>query len=171
MTVDGTPLELWKDYAPLPPIEGVPVAESGALNQVPVVYAGRMGDSVAVLSADDAKGKIVVLGPAMDPTGKEVFNLSMGSIVRYQGAAAIAMANWDLAPPGIADFLRQSGSEMKEGSDDPAAARPLAIFVTRAAAERCWAVRSRVCNRAPPASPSTARLPLPKLSPRRRREM
>ena len=78
----------------------------------------------------------MVLGPAMDPTGKEVFNLSMGSIVRYQGAAAIAMANWDLAPPGIADFLRQSGSEMKEGSDDPAAARPLAIFVTRAAAEK-----------------------------------
>ena len=136
VTVDGAPLELWKDYAPLPPIEGVPVAESGALNQVPVVYAGRMGDSVAVLSADDAKGKIVVLGPAMDPTGKEVFNLSMGSIVRYQGATAIAMANWDLAPPGIADFLRQSGSEMKEGSDDPAAARPLAIFVTRAAAEK-----------------------------------
>ena len=30
VTVDGTPLELWKDYAPLPPIEGVPVAESGA---------------------------------------------------------------------------------------------------------------------------------------------
>jgi len=136
VTVDGAPLELWKDYAPLPPIEGIPVAESGALNQVPVVYGGRMGDSVAVLSADDAKGKIVVLGPAMDPTGKEVFNLSMGSIIRYQGATAIAMANWDMAPPGVTDFLRQSGSEMKEGADDPAAARPLAIFVTRAAAEK-----------------------------------
>jgi hypothetical protein len=135
LNVDGAPLELWKDYAPLPPMEGIPVAEGGKLNQIPAVYGGRMGDSVTALSAEAAKGKIVVLGPAIDPSGKEVFNLSMGSIIRYQGAAAIVMANWDLAPPGVADFLRQSSSEMKEGSDDPGP-RPVAVFATRQAAER-----------------------------------
>jgi hypothetical protein len=119
-----------------------------------------MGDSVAVLSADDAKGKIVVLGPAMDPTGK-----SLQSLHGFHSLSGPPPSRWQtgtaLRCSGFSPSVRGG---MKEGSDDPAAARPLAIFVTRAAAEKILGGSVSSLQSAPRASPSAARLPLPRRS-------
>jgi hypothetical protein len=131
----GTTLEVWKDYAPLPPIEGIPVATGGAVAANAVVFAGRMGDSVNVLSGDSATGKVVLLAPSLGQNGQPTFGLSMGSLKRYSGAAVIAIANWDVAPPPVAAYLKDNDVEVQNdhGGGDP---HPVALFITQQAAER-----------------------------------
>jgi hypothetical protein len=134
-SIAGTALELWKDYVPLPPVEGLPVATAGSLDGLAAVYGGRMGDSVTALSPEAGAGKLVVLGAALDPKGLPAFNLSIGSLIRFNGAKAIAIANWDLAPPQIAGFLKNVDEEVKEDAADESP-KPLVVFVTQAVADR-----------------------------------
>ena len=135
ISAGGRPLELWKDYAPLPPIQRIPVALTGRID-VPVIYGGRLGDTVATITPEQAAGKVVVLGPAIGPAGKPVFGLNPRAFAAFPGAAAIAFANFDYAPPGVVDFLRNTPPLMGDGPAPDAGPRPLALFVTSAAAER-----------------------------------
>jgi len=59
-------------------------------------------------------------------------------VLRYQRAAALAVANWDLAPPPVVGFLRSSGEEVNEPKPADQTSHPLGLFITTAAAEKLF---------------------------------
>ena len=99
----GRPLELGTDILPLPPVENIPVRITGDLNGVEVIYGGRMG-AADEIGAEAAQGKLVVLGAALGPDGEPGFALGP-SIMKFGGAAGLAIANLDYATSDVVAFL------------------------------------------------------------------
>lgn len=135
VSLDGTPLVLWTDYAPLPSLGSfLPFGTSGSLDGAEVIYGGRLADSTVQLDPASIAGKIVLLSAPLRDGAPEWQIWMVGGLDRYQGAAAIAVATLDISPPGIVGFLR--GPQTFLDDERPGAARPLGMLVTAAAAER-----------------------------------
>lgn len=135
LAVGGEPLELGKDYVPLPRLRGfLPFGMKGSLDGVQVIFAGRASDAEAALTAEQVAGKLVVLDTPVAPDGApnmEAWNRD--PLQSYGSAAGVAVAVLDLLPPRWAAFLTQP-REMLGGGELPDG--PLAMFVTREAAAR-----------------------------------
>ena len=55
LSVDGQPLALWRDWAPIPPASSMPFSGAAPLD-APVVFGGRAGDTTAMIAGDQAVG-------------------------------------------------------------------------------------------------------------------
>ena len=119
----GTPLVYGTDWA---------ASGAGSLSarDVPVIYGGALGDSPG-LTADQARGRLVVYGP---PRGRMSGRLLRGAGPLGDAPAAVGV----VIPTGFFGFLRRPQTFMQES---PAAAAPSprpAIFFTADAAAKLF---------------------------------
>lgn len=125
--VDGTPLELGREYLPMArsPFAGA---------SLPIVYGGVLGDSVHTLGPERARGKLVVLS-----LGGPVQPFRMYRMLRrgldVGGAAAVAVAGLDSVSPRFRGYLTRPRTFIDEGSANQNEGTPV-FLVTRAAAAR-----------------------------------
>ena len=110
-----TPLTLWTEFAPyylrvtadrFRPVEGMPV-----------VYAGVYGDSTRSLTAEQARGKLVVVEMPLRANGTRQY-VSIGALAfspQFREAAGIAAVVLDIAPPQLARALGQPSGIMADG--------------------------------------------------------
>ena len=139
LTVDGAPLELWRDFAPLRGSgQLLPFGRELRAQGVPVVYGGRVG--AQVITPEQAAGKVVVFAPPLGASGQPDFRFWSrsfwpgGGLAAYRDAAAIVVASLDISPPPILAFAREPETELAGGTAPPRA--PVGILVTPRAAER-----------------------------------
>ena len=124
------------DYVPLPRVSFIPFGGSGSLDEVPVVYGGRLGDESTLVTAGAAKGKLVVLLPAKGANGRAAYNFwSQGeALSRFADAAGVAVVVLEETPPGVRAFFTRPQTIVADPSDD--ASQPVGLVVSRRAAER-----------------------------------
>ena len=136
LAAGGAPLSLWRDFAPIPSISGI-FPFDGALEatDMPVIYGGRVGADEPGISAEQARGKLVVLAAPTGDDGQSDWQFwTHGGLDRFAGAAGVAIATLDISPPGILGFLQSPQEGIAESSEETPA--PFGLLVTRAAAER-----------------------------------
>ncbi len=134
LSVDGSPLRLWTDWAPLPTTEDVfPFVPTFAPQRTQVVFGGRIGGET--ISEEQSRGKVVVLLPPRGASGQAEYRFWRTQRTNpYPAAAAVAIASLDISPPSILEYVQAEQAELA----DTAALRAGApgMLVTMAVAER-----------------------------------
>ena len=129
-------IQVGVDFAPLV-LEDLGSAASLDFTGVPVVYGGDMAGPNEI-SAEEANGKVVVLGAARGPNGR-TFGLVGASMQKLAGAEAVLMASNDYAGPEILDFLLEPQVALDEGDEAAGGGEgPLLVFVSEAFVERLF---------------------------------
>ena len=121
-------------------VEYLPISRTErrvSLDGVPVVYGGSTVDSTTWISADAAKGKVVVLSvPAMaNPFRGSFFTVNQ----RYGGAAAVLVASLDRVPANVRAYFARFTA--LKGDATPAAGAPT-VFVMPAVASSLFGAAS-----------------------------
>ncbi len=131
LSIAGTELALWTDYAPLPPAGGfilpIQVGTTGSLDGVRVIFGGRAGDLEASLTPEQAAGKLVVLDAPRGAGG------SADAFKRYERAAGVAIAILERFPPRIIQYMQGRHTLL---ADEEPPEGPLAMLVTSEVAAR-----------------------------------
>jgi hypothetical protein len=135
LSVDGSPLALRTDWAPVPPLGTLlRFAPTFRGSAVPVVFGGRVGGEM--LDPAQARGKLVVLLPAKTTAGASEPRFWANPAMRwYPEAAGVAVISLEVTSPGTVGFFLATQTAL----DDPAATRPAAapgFLLTPAAARR-----------------------------------
>lgn len=97
--VDGRRLVLGTDFLPV----GLALAPK-PIESVQAIYGGTANNPSTWISAEQAAGKLVVMIVAPGPNGRRSYlrPQGMGANPRFAQAAALAVAEMDLLPPGFA---------------------------------------------------------------------
>ena len=134
LSAEGVSLKPGADFHPFPGIEGLPFAMTASVQNVPLVFGGRLGAMDAIKPAD-AKGKLVVLLPPFGPSGQPTWQVfSAGDAVQsYREAAGLLLASYELTPAPIWGILGSLQTLKREGGREEFA--PM-VIVTRAAASQ-----------------------------------
>lgn len=131
LSIDGTELTLWTDYAPIPPAGSfmlpIQAGTTGNLDGAKVIFGGPAGDPDFSLSAEQLAGKLLVLDAPRGAGG------SADAWKRYASAAGVAIAVLDRFPPRIVQYMRGPHTLL---ADPTASAGPLVMLVTGDAAAR-----------------------------------
>jgi hypothetical protein len=127
LEVDGAALSFGTDYLTVN-LASAPRDNASA----PVVYGGLINNPSTWIIAEQAAGKVVVMGfdPALSPRG-------LGGVAqepRFKDAIILAAANLAQVPPATVDRLRRGGVSL--GPTGPGAAGPVTMFLSSAAAGR-----------------------------------
>ena len=127
LEVDGVGLSLGTDYLPSN-LATAPRENASAA----VVYGGVINNPSTWILAEQAAGKVVVMGfdPALSPRGLG----GVGRDPRFKDAIILAAANLGQVPAGTVDQLRRGGVTL--GPTGQAATGPLTMFLSASAAER-----------------------------------
>jgi hypothetical protein len=135
LSVDGSALRLWTDWAPLPTTEDVfPFAPTLAARGTQVVFGGRIGGEM--IPEAQSRGKVVVLLPPAGADGRGEYRFwRTQSTNPYPAAAAVAIASLDISPPSILEYVQAEQSELVDPAAAPATGAP-GMLVTAAVAER-----------------------------------
>jgi hypothetical protein len=135
LSVDGTALTLWRDWAPLPRENVFPFTPTLSAAGTQVVFGGRIGGEM--IPAEQARGKVVVLLPPQGADGKPEYRFwSAQRTNPYPGAAAVAIASLDVSPAGIVEYIQEERTELSTGAPAAAAPGSAGFLVSAAAAER-----------------------------------
>jgi len=130
-------IEVGYDFAPLV-LEDLDSPSSLDFTGIPVVYGGDMAGPNEI-SAEEAAGKIVVLGAARGPEGR-AFGLVGTTIQKLAGAEAILMASIDYASSDIMDFLLEPQTVLddQESVEGAGGQGPFLAFVSESLVERLF---------------------------------
>ena len=128
LTVDGTPLTLGTDFAPVV-ARGTPRPVDGAA----VVFGGVLGDTTQQLPGAQAAGKVVVLSA---PAGRPVVIPRFTAGTRFGDAAAVAVVVPDSAVARYVRTMRNPSITMRTGSGGAGGAAPLVMVVSPTAGAR-----------------------------------
>ena len=132
MTASGKSLVYGVDYWPISRME-----RSVVLDGVPVVYGGSTTDTTTWISADAAKGRIVVL--SVDPLASPFRNASFTANQRYGGAKAVLIAALERVPDQVRAYFARSTALKNDAT--PVAGAPT-VFVAPAVAGALFNVAS-----------------------------
>lgn len=140
LRVDGTALELGRDFLPLPRSgSALPFGRELRGDALPVIYGGRIG--AEVVTPAQAAGKVVVFAPPRAAGGTSDYRFwnraywpGGEGLVRYRDAAAVVVASLDDSPPSLRQFA--AGEETDLANGRPAPSGPLGMVVTARVAER-----------------------------------
>ena len=108
LTINGRALRFNDDFVPVP--TGVTAAPTNIRN-AQVVYGGVAGDTTSLITADQAKGKVVILsapaGGGAQAMGGRGRMGAQGWMARFSGAAALAMVDLDAVHPANRPLLNE----------------------------------------------------------------
>jgi hypothetical protein len=131
LEIEGTRLRVGADFIP-----GVWLTTRAfKLDGVPAVYGGDAGDSIHWITADQARGKVVVLDVRPDAKGKRVYRRT-GVIVtdpRWEKAAALFILERDLLDSAVVRLARE-GTLSLPGTVESDRMPPLALLTPQAGA-------------------------------------
>ncbi|MEJ7809788.1 MAG: M28 family peptidase [Gemmatimonadaceae bacterium] len=122
LSVDGTALTMWTDYAPMP-ARGTP----RSLDGVQAVYGGVLGDTTRTLTRAQMAGKLVVLSVAGGGMGLPAIRSDNPLLA----AAGVAIANLENVPANVIAIYRNTSSS---SFGDAGAPIPIPMFITTRAA-------------------------------------
>jgi hypothetical protein len=139
LTIDGTRLELNKDFIPLPLYPSFfPYGSRLQAENPQAFYAGRLGDSLTPTLLARGAGKLVVFAPSLDESGKPVPTLSgKGPPPAVPGAAGVAIATLDLIPPFQLEFLQQPQVVLTTTVEETSRT-PLGLLISSAVVEQLF---------------------------------
>jgi Peptidase family M28 len=139
LTIDGTRLELNRDFLPLPLYPSfLPYGSQLQAENPQAFYAGRLGDSLTASLLARGAGKLVVFGPALDEAGKPVPSISgKGPPPAVPGAAGVALATLDLVPPPQLEFL-QAPQAVVTTTVEETSRTPLGLLISSAVLEQLF---------------------------------
>jgi Peptidase family M28 len=139
LTIDGTRLELVRDFLPLPLFPSfLPYGSELQAESPRAFFAGRLGDSLTPSLLAQSAGKLVVFAPAFGADGKPVSSISAkGPPPAIPGAAGVAFATLDLVPPPQLDFLRQPQAVVTTTVEE-SSRTPLGLLISSAVVERLF---------------------------------
>ncbi len=128
MSVGGTPLTLWVDYAPRD--QG---RAARSVSGVPVVFGGNWGNEASLLPPDSAAGKLVVLGVAAATPGGVPQGLPIRPSVysRYIKAAGIAVVAFELIPAASLAEYQEPTLVFRSSAAAAETPIPSYIYITR----------------------------------------
>lgn len=110
LTINGRALRMNDDFVPVP--TGVMAAPANIRN-AQVIYGGVSGDTTTLISAEQAKGKFVILaapagaGQTMGGGGRGGMGGAQGWMARFSGAAALATVNLDAVHPANRPLINE----------------------------------------------------------------
>ena len=130
LSAGTTALRPDSDFLPIV-VRGTPRSIDGAQ----VIYGGIFTDSSTWITAEQARGKLVVFNPKLPPgTPPHFYTINIRPISRFAGAAGVAIPTLDLAPPEYLARVRRPGLALAQSSTGPESAAPLHLLVTPSAA-------------------------------------
>ena len=132
ISVDGTRLQALRDFVASPGRGGLPRAIDG----VQVIYGGVAGDTTNPLTADQVRGKLVVLSPAEhQERGRRRGGLAgMAALAQAAGIATIAGA--ELPDAVVRGATARPGAILVlDPNAPPASGGPLSLTITNRAAD------------------------------------
>jgi hypothetical protein len=127
LSVDGTAFRLRDDYSVL--LAGVTYP---GLDNSQVVVGGNVGDSTTWITAEQARGKFVVL---LQRPGAVGISTAAANHPRFREAVAVAHTNYGRIYPQLAGFLRP-GQPTPKLTNPPPSQRPVTLFMSNEMAER-----------------------------------
>ncbi len=115
---------LGEDFGPLVSAGRVP----RAVETAELVVGGVLGDTATWISAEEARGKVVLLtsNPRRAPVYPRGF--TQGPNGRFAEAAAVVMGGWDGLPSAMRSSMMRRGLSLRDGS--PVRAMPLSLVVS-----------------------------------------
>jgi hypothetical protein len=126
------------DFVPLV-TRGSPRSVDGAQ----IIYGGVFTDSTTWITADQARGKLVVFSPKLPPgTPPRFFIISIRPISRFAAAAGVAIPTLDLAPPDYLARVHKPGLALSQSSTGPESAAPLHLLISQSAARTLFGGKS-----------------------------
>jgi hypothetical protein len=135
LVVDGQPLVRGRDWLGIPGLAATLPFGGAARGELAVIYGGRAGDVASYPSAEQVRGKLVVLAAAAGPNGQPTGNFwSQGQLQRFRGAAAVAVASLELLPPPLRPYFEEPQTMLATGAPEPGT--PFGMAITMDAAER-----------------------------------
>jgi Peptidase family M28 len=139
LTIDGTRLELNRDFIPLPLYPSFfPYGSQLQAENPQAFFAGRLGDSLTPSLLARSAGKLVVFAPSLDQDGKPVPSLSgKGPPPAVPGAAGVAIATLDLIPPPQLEFLQQPQLVVTTAVEETSRT-PLGLLISSAVVEQLF---------------------------------
>ncbi|MFL5385580.1 MAG: M28 family peptidase [Longimicrobiaceae bacterium] len=115
LSVDGAPLALRREWVPVPQVGDVIhfgqrlAAPAG----VQAVFGGRVGGEM--ISPEQARGKLVVLLPALGQGGATDYRFWANQRMRwYPEAAGVAVVSLEASPSGLVEYLLEPQSAIAE---------------------------------------------------------
>jgi hypothetical protein len=124
VSVAGTALQAGKDWIST----GVGDAD---LSAVPVVFGGVLGDSSALITAEQANGKVVVLNA---PEGLTSLRRVRRNLTELSGAAGVAIVTLDELPPATLSRITEPRMFLNDNPAEPRSG-PASLMLSRHAAE------------------------------------
>lgn len=126
-TAIGTPTLRAGDTELAPWTDFVPYFLRAAANRfrpvdgVPVVFGGVVGDSAHWVTAEQARGKLVILLMPKRPNGERqyVSATSLATLETFKQAAGVGAVSLDVAPVNLTRALRQTSGFMADGDSTP----------------------------------------------------
>ena len=130
LTAGSTALRPDSDFVPII-ARGTPRSIDGAQ----VIYGGVFTDSSTWISAEQARGKLVVFSPKLPPgTPPRFYIINIRPISRFAGAAGVAIPTLDIAPPDFLARIHKPGLALAQSATGPESAAPLHLLITPSAA-------------------------------------
>jgi len=130
LAAGSTALRPDSDFVPIV-ARGTPRSIDGAQ----VIYGGVFTDSSTWITADQARGKLVVFSPKLPPgTPPRFYTINIRPISRFAGAAGVAIPTLDLAPPEYLARVHKPGLALSQSSTGPESASPLHLLISQSAA-------------------------------------
>ncbi len=126
LSVGGSRLALGEDYLPLG-------RDAVSVDEMPIVYGGAIGDT-ATLTAEQAKGKLVVLSVAR---GGGI--MALRSAPSVEGAAALAVVGLDQLPPQFRRYFTRPQGFVDDPDAPQAGGDQTILLVSGAAAAKMFA--------------------------------
>ena len=149
------------DFVPIV-VRGTPRDIDGAR----AVYGGVFTDSSTWITADQARGKLVVFSAGPSSGGAHFYTIYIRPTSRFAGAAGVAIPTLETRPPDYLERVHQARARARASSTGPESAAPLHLLISRAAARTllgCPSIRSPPAHSAhrstAPSSSSRSRVP------------
>ena len=121
-----------------PDTDFVPIIARGtprSIDGAQVIYGGVFTDSSTWITAEQARGKLIVFSAKLPPgTPPHFYVISIRPTSRFAGAAGVAIPTLDLAPPDFLARIHKPGLALAQNATGPESAAPLHLLITPSAA-------------------------------------
>ncbi|MBK5186860.1 MAG: M28 family peptidase [Gemmatimonadaceae bacterium] len=125
----ATALRPDSDFVPLV-VRGTPRSIDGAQT----IYGGVFTDSSSWITADQARGKLVVFSAGPQVNGLRFYTIYIRPTSRFAGAAGVAIPTLENAPPAYLARVHAPGLALSQSSTGPESAAPLHLLISHSAA-------------------------------------